>query len=126
MTVAVPTPRDPHVNEPTQELDRDKVKLLLEAKEAIKAWVKFYNRLKTELIDTLGEATAGTVDGEKVVYYRPKDQYALKQLEADYPDLVTHFRKMEVREVLDMDAFGNAHPEVLERYRVRAFVERTS
>jgi hypothetical protein len=108
----------------TVELDSDKVKLMEEAKAQIKAWTHHYNRLKTELITALGDATAGTVNGEKVVYYRPKDQYAITRLEADYPDLVEHFKKMEFREVLDVEAFASQHPDILDQYRVRAFVER--
>lgn len=115
---------DPHANEPTLELDRNKYKLLTEAKVQITLWTKQYSKLKAELIQDLGDAYAGTVDGEKVVYYRPKDQYAVTRLEADYPDLVEHFKTAEYREVLDVEAFGQAHPEILERYRVRAFVER--
>jgi hypothetical protein len=115
---------DPNANEMTVELDRDKVKLLDEARVQIKAWTTYYSRLKTELIEALGDATAGTVDGEKVVYYRPKDQYAISRLEVDYPDLVEHFKKMEIREVLDVAAFGAQHPDILTKYRVRAFVER--
>lgn len=115
---------DPHVNEPTVELDRNTYKLLTEAKAQIVAWTKHYSKLKAELMESLGDAYAGTVDGEKVVYYRPKDQYAVTRLEADYPDLVEHFKTAEYREVLDVEAFGQAHPDILDRYRVRAFVER--
>jgi hypothetical protein len=117
---------DPYAGEMTAELDPDKFKLMEEAKAQIKAWTQHYNRLKTELIAALGDATAGTVNGEKVVYYRPKDQYAITRLEADYPDLVEHFKKMEFREVLDVEAFGSQHPDILDRYRVRAFVERVT
>lgn len=115
---------DPYENEMTVELDPDKVQLLNEAKDAIRKWTAHYNRLKQELMATLGAAHAGTVNGEKVVYYRPKDQYAITRLEADYADLVQHFQRMEVKEVLDVEAFRAAHPDILERYRVRAFVER--
>lgn len=115
---------DPHEHEMTVELDRDKVKLLAEAKVAILKWTKYYNRLKRELMDALGDATAGTVDGSKVIYYRPKDQYAITRLEQDYPDLVAHFQRMEVKETLDVEAFAARHSDILEKYRVRAFVER--
>jgi hypothetical protein len=115
---------DPHASEMTVELDQDKFKLLEEAKAQVQAWMKHYNRLKEELIEAMGDATAGTVDGEKVVYYRPKDQYAVSSLERDYPDLVEHFKKMTFKEVVDVEAFGAQHPEILTKYRVRAFVER--
>lgn len=115
---------DPHANESTMELDPDKVKLLNEAKEAIRLWTIEYTRLKREILAAMGDAFAGTVDGEKVILHRPKDQYAIRSLENDYPDLVVHFKRMEVREVLDVDLFHSKHPDILERYRVRAFVER--
>jgi len=117
---------DPHANELTRELDPDKVKLLNEAKEAIRLWTIEYSRLKREILEAMGDAFAGTVDGEKVILHRPKDQWAIKSLEHDYPDLVEHFKRMEVKEVLDVDAFRVAHPDILEKYRVRAFVERAT
>ena len=117
---------DPHANEMTVELDRNQVKLLNEAKAQILAWTKHYNKVKTELMQTLGDAFAGTVDGEKVVLYRPKDQYATGRLESDYPDLVPHFKRLQVQEVLDMEAFKAQHPDIAEKYRVRAFVERVT
>lgn len=115
---------DPHANEMTVELDRDKVQLLNEAKEAILKWTKYYNRLKQEVMAAMGDAYAGTVDGEKVILYRPKDQYALTRLETDYPDLVEHFREPKVVYEIDVDRFKAQHPDILEKYRVRAFVER--
>lgn len=115
---------DPHENELTVELDGNKVELLYNARAQIKAWTFQYNRLKQELMADLGDAYAGTVDGQKVIYYRPKDQYAIARLESDYPDLVAHFKKMEVKEVLDLQAFAAQHSDLLEKYRVRAFVER--
>ncbi len=117
---------DPYENESTVELDPDKVKLLNEAKAAILGWTKHYNRLKLELMASIGDAHAGTVNGDKVIYYRPKDQYAITRLEADYPDLVEHFRVMQVKEVLDVEAFKAQHPDIFEKYRVRAFVERAT
>jgi hypothetical protein len=117
---------DPYANELTVELDPDKLKLLLDAKTNMQGWAAEYNRLKRELMESLGDATAGTVGGEKVVYYRPKDQYALSTLERDYPDLVEHFKEAKVTYVLDTERFGQQHPEILTKYRVRAFVERVT
>ena len=117
---------DPHANEPTQELDADKVKLLYEAKANMQGWAAEYNRLKREVTDTLGDAHAGTVNGEKVIYFRPKDQYAVTRLEKDYPDLVEHFKEARVTYEVDMDRFRAQHPDIAALYRVRAFVERVT
>jgi hypothetical protein len=114
---------DPHANEPTQELDRDKVKLYQEAKAAVKAWTEEMNRRKKALIEELGNAFAGTVDGEKVVTYRPKEQYAISTLVRDYPDLTQRYFEHKVEQVFNMDKFHEQHPEIAEKYRVRAFVD---
>lgn len=116
---------DPHANEPTVELDPDKVRLLREAKDAIEKWTAHHDRLQAELIAALGPATAGTVNGVKVIYYRPKKQWAIKSLMDDYSDLTQHFMRTQVKEVFDANAFGVAHPEILDKYRVRQFVERS-
>jgi hypothetical protein len=115
---------DPHAKEPTQELDPDKVKLLYEAKANMQGWAAEYNRLKRELTNTLGDAFAGTVGGEKVIYYRPRDQYALTALEKDYPDLVEHFKEAQVTYHINLERFRAQHSDILDKYQVRAFVER--
>ena len=114
---------DPHAGEMTVEIDRDKFKLYEEAVAAIKAWTEEANRLKAELIEILGDAYAGTVDGKKVVGHRPKDQYAIQRLRTDYPDLTKHFMRWKTEEVFDLDKFSQQHPEILEQYKVRAFVK---
>lgn len=114
---------DPHANEPVEELDRDKVKLYFEAKAAVKAWTEEMVRRKKDLIDTMGDAFAGTVDGEKVVYHRPKDQWAITRLVKDFPDLTAHFFKPQLTQVFQIEEFVVAHPDIAEQYRVRAFTD---
>lgn len=118
----MPVP-EPWSGETTTELDPDKYKLWQEAKAAVKAWQEEADRLVAELITSLGDATAGTLDGTKVVSYRPKQQYAVRRIEEDYPDLVRHFQKPKISNVTDMEAFAAAHPEIADRYRVREFRE---
>jgi hypothetical protein len=112
---------DPYASELTTEIDRDKYKLWLEAKAAIRAWTEEANRLAEDLRDSLHGMSAGTVDGKKVVSYRPKDQYATGRLVKDYPDLCEHFMKPECVTTLDIQAFVAAHPDVADKYRVREF-----
>ena len=114
---------DPHAGEMTIEIDRDKWKLWEEAQAAIKAWQEEAERLKKEILEELGDAYAGTVDGKKVVSHRPKEQYAVTRLQKDYPALVEHFLRWKTEQVFDTEAFAVAHPEILEQYKVRAFVK---
>lgn len=120
--ILVPLP-DPHATEPTVEIDRDKFKLWQEARAAVEAWQAEANRLRKELEEQAGGAYALTVDGQKVITNRPKEQYAEARLIKDYPDLVQHFMKPRVRTEFDMDDFRQHHPDVAEMYRVRSFVE---
>ena len=112
---------DPHAGEPVRELNRDTLQLYREALTNVKGWTEEANRLKGILVEELGDAYAGTVNGKKVVAHRPKDQIAWKQLRDAYPDLVPHFMKWETVETLDEERFTQAHPEIVEQYRVRAF-----
>lgn len=114
---------DPHANEPTVEVDRDKFKLWREARDAVKAWTAEAERLRKELEAEGGDAYALTVDGQKVITNRPKDQYAEGRLIKDYPDLTAHFFEVRIQNEFNIDKFCEQHPEIAERYRVRAFVE---
>jgi hypothetical protein len=112
---------DQYADELTVEIDADKYKLWLEARAAVKAWQAEAERLAADLRESLHGLSAGTVNGNKVVSYRPKDQYAISRLVKDYPDLTEHFMKPELVTSLDVRAFAAAHPEVAEKYRVREF-----
>lgn len=112
---------DPHQDELTTEIDRDKYKLWLEAKANAVAWSAEADRLKADLMDSLHGLSAGTVDGRKVIAYRPKDKYAIKRLIEDYPDLCEHYMRPELVTTLDIQAFVAAHPEVASLYQVREF-----
>lgn len=112
---------DPHAGELTVEIDRDKYQLWQDAIAAAKAWMEEANRLRDELEATMGDAYAATVDGRKVITYRPKDQYAVTRLKADYPQLVEHFTRHKVEPFVDMVSFAASHPDIAEKYRVRAF-----
>jgi hypothetical protein len=114
---------DPYANEPTVEVDPDIVMLFHEAKLAEKAWKDEADRLYKRIVEQLGDASAGTIDGVKVLSYRPKSSYAEGRLQKDYPDLTDHFR--EYKSVFNVQAFAQAHPEIAERYRVRALTELT-
>jgi len=112
---------DPHATEPVAEIDRDKYQLWLEAKAAAKAWTAEAKRLETDLQEQLQGMHAGTVDGKKVISYRYKDQYAVRRLVDDYPDLTERFIFPVKVPTFDITSFAAAHPEIAERYRVREF-----
>jgi hypothetical protein len=114
---------DPHADEPTVEVDRDTVKLMLEAKANAKAWTAEYDRLRRKFEAELGDAYAATVDGEKVLTYRPRTDYAAARIIKDYPDLAAHFFEYKTENTFNVEKFALAHPQIAEQYRVRALVE---
>jgi hypothetical protein len=114
---------DPYANEPTTELDEDLVRAYQEAKMAVKMWNEELERIKSKLQEALGDAHAGTVQGKKVVSYRPQDRYATSRLVRDNPDLAENFWSMQVERVFQVNAFAAQHPDIAEQYRIRAFVE---
>lgn len=120
----MPVP-DRHEDEPAKEVDRDYYRLWREAKGNAVAWEAEATRLRTLLEGQVGDAYAATIDGIKVVTYRPTAGYATQSIIKDYPDLVGRFMIKDVRDVLNIDAFRRAHPEVAERYRVRSWREVT-
>jgi hypothetical protein len=112
---------DPYANEPTTELDEDLVRAYQEAKLAAKLWAEELERIKGKLQEALGDRHAGTVQGRKVVAYRPQSRYAESRLVKDNPDLAEGFFAMERR--FQINAFAAQHPDIAEQYRIRAFVE---
>ena len=114
---------DKHANEPTVEVGLSLYQEMMAAKSAAEAWATRYNELKKEMQERIGDAYAATVDGVKVLTYRPKATYAESRLRSDYPDLTQHFIEMKVQDVFNMDKFREAHPDIAAQYRIRALVE---
>lgn len=112
---------DPHADEPTVELDRDLYKLYLEAVDAVDKWTRELKRRRERLEQQIGNAYAGTVDGQKVITYRPTATYATTSLIKAYPDLTAHFFKRVFRDEFQMDDFAEAHPDIATQYQSRSF-----
>ena len=118
----MPVP-DKHAEEPVVEIDKDYFKLWREAKDAAAAWEKEVTRLRALLEEQLGRNTAGTIDGEKVLTWRPSATYAVARIREEFPDLTEHFMKHKMVKELDIEAFAAAHPDIAEQYRSRSFRE---
>lgn len=114
-------PVDPHAGEPTVELDKVKWALYVELLKAMEAGKKRLEALRKEFEEDLGSAHAGTVDGAKVITYRPKDGYNTTLLKREYGDLTQHFMREETRDVLDMELFAKAYPDIAQKYQTREF-----
>jgi hypothetical protein len=116
----VPVP-DKHAEEPVQEIDSDLYVKWLRARANAAAWKAEEDRFRAILEDSMGDATAGTVEGMKVVGFRPSSKWATKRLMEDYPDLANMYIKRTVVDEFDMVTFRKVHPEIANKYQVRAF-----
>jgi hypothetical protein len=114
---------DKHADEPAVEADRAIWDRYLDAKSNAIQWEKIAAGYRAQLELEAGDAFALTIDGVKVATYRPTATYAVKRLQADYPDLTAHYRTVVTKQELDMNLFAKAHPEIAEKYRVRSFRE---
>jgi hypothetical protein len=112
---------DPFSDEPTSEIDPELWYQYLAAREAADVAKEKLERLKNEVVGAIGDAHAGTVDGRKVATFRPKRQWAEAALIQAYPDLARHFMRTKVTEVLDLPAFMERHPDIVNQFQVRAF-----
>jgi hypothetical protein len=105
----------------TADVDPHTFSLYMEAMDALKQWDKVAKELRKEIENQIGDAHAGLVDGRKLIYYRPSDRWAEARMIKDYPDLTQHYIKPKVEQVFDLDSFSSAHPDIVEKYRVRSF-----
>jgi len=114
---------DKHAGEPTSELDPELWDKYMDAKRAAAGWEAIADEYRKQLEEQVGNAYAGTIDGRKVLTYRPGNTYATKRIREEYPDLTEHYMVRKITQELDMKQFAARHPEIAELYRVRSFRE---
>jgi hypothetical protein len=114
---------DKYADEPTVEVDKNLYDQWLHAKKASEAWEKIAKGYRQALISNIGEFAAATVNGVKVLSYRPSEAYAEKRMQEEFPDLTEHYTHEVTTKVFDVDLFVRAHPEIAEKFRVRTFRE---
>lgn len=120
----MPVP-DKHDDEPVAEINKDYYQLWRNARASANAWEAEAVRLRLLLEEQLNaaHATAGTIEGEKVLTFRPSATYAVAKLRDQYPDLTEHYMVTEFSKRLDVEAFAAAHPDIAEQFRSRSFRE---
>lgn len=118
-TVAV----DPYADEATVEIDADTYAQWLEVRAAIKEAQAVEEELRRKIEAQLGDATAATIGGKKVITYRPRKGWNTKGLLRDYPDLCEHYMTTEVSTRLDAYQFAAFHPDIARQYQTRDFRE---
>lgn len=116
----MPVP-DIHAGEPTVEVDPVLFRRWHEAARNAARWKTIAERERRLLEKEIGDAYAGTIDGDKVLTYRPSDKWAGAEIVKQYPDLTQHFMRPQTQEVFDVEAFRFQYPDIAAKFRVRSF-----
>lgn len=112
---------DPFANELTAEIPATLWAAYLAARTNAEAWGEQATKYRAQIEEVLGDTPAGTVDGVKVLTYRPTARVAEFGIKRDYPDLIQHFTRTREVEEFDVKAFASAYPELADKYRSRQF-----
>lgn len=112
---------DPYASEETVEIDATLHAKWLEAATNAKQWQQEADRLKAALVQEIGDAYAGTINGYKLITYRPEERYAVARLRKDYPELTEIYVAPVTSYEFDMERFRKAHADLADQYRVRSF-----
>lgn len=112
---------DPHQNEPATELDSRLWAEYTEARGNREGWEARERQIRAEIEAALGQNTAGTVGGVKVMTYRGGETFAAARIQKDYPDLAAHFTRLREVEEFAVKEFAERHPDLAEPYRSRSF-----
>jgi 3-dehydroquinate dehydratase len=114
-------PVDPYADEPTAPLDPVQWALYQELLKAMAVAETRLKDLRASFEEQIGEAHAGTVDGKKVVTNRPKKGWNTTLLKKEYGELTMHFMREETKDVLDMELFAKAYPDIAQKFQTREF-----
>jgi hypothetical protein len=113
---------NPVPDEETVALDAhvDKLKKLAQCSDNIKFWKTEYEKAQAEIEKVMGEATIGTVDGQKVITYRYEDRFRGGDFKKKYPDTWRTFVTEVVEKKFNVDLFRASRPDLYDEFRVRA------
>lgn len=82
------------------------------------AWKAQFKKLLPEVVGQ--QATALTLDGDRVATFRYDGRFSLSRFKAEQPALYHEFLRRKTVEVFDEDAFREQNPELHELYRGRS------
>lgn len=116
------------INVPPVDLGaiREKFHNLADAKKKVSMyrknlsqWEEYCKGLEKEIAQAMGNATRGTIDGQEVVVFEPKEQFAPARFAKDYPDLANAFTRSVVTRELDWRTLLAKEPEIASPYVTR-------
>lgn len=111
----------PHDKEPTAEIPGGLWRSYLEARRNREDWEAHEKHYRERVEKLIGDASAGTVGGVKVVSYRPAEKWSVTGIRKEYPEIAQHFVVTQTVENFDISAFVAQHPDLAEPFRSRSF-----
>lgn len=97
-----------------------KLKKLAECSDNIKFWQGEYAKAQEALSAIMGDATVGTIDGQKVLTYRYEDRFRGSDFKKTFPDTWRTFVRPVTKEEFDLELFKASRPDQYKEFRVRA------
>lgn len=111
---------DKYAHEPTTEISEDLYFRWYALHEEIKEKTRELERLADCIQEEIGSAHAATINGVKVLTYRPVNRYREADLRREYPELTDAFIKPKIIDTFDMSTFVNKYPEIAKLYQSRS------
>lgn len=111
---------------PPAEAPMDRyIKLLAEERECannIKWWTERRKMVTAEIIDHLGGAEVGTVNGVEAVTYRPREQFNSTEFKKKYPNLYHVYCREITKTEFDADWLKDTRPDLYKEFQVRPLI----
>jgi hypothetical protein len=89
---------------------------IAECQESVDYWKKRQAKLEETLAALLGDSELGTVNGEKVVTFKPVDRFKGAEFAKQYPDLSQAYMHEETKRVVDVQLLRIARPDLYSEF----------
>jgi hypothetical protein len=111
----------PHDKEPTVEIPLELFRKYQEARRNREDWASWEKHYADQIQALMGNAPAATVDGKKVLSWRPSEKWSEVGIKREYPEIAQHFEITREVTTFDVKAFVAQHPDLAEPFRSRSF-----
>src|SRR5678815_5044356 len=107
--------------EPTVEIPLELFRKYQEARRNREDWASWEKHYADKIQELMGDKPAATVDGKKVLSWRPSEKWSEVGIRREYLEIAQHFDVTREVTRFDVKAFVAQHPDLAEPFRSRSF-----